>query len=212
MRLAGWRLAPGGAAFAYAGDEVEASLWSVERAFADADAGGTADADGGAEGTGHAAAKKRKRARDALLPGELWRAKNVANDELSLRVPVHNTCLAFVLPAPGAPAAAADRPSLLVGTRAGKVRRYDPRAARRPVADWAGIVKQAAGGVKGIEAGVREQCVWCIHSERTRLSATQRGVRVRLLLESRCDRPAHRRRAIHIQRCERPRSQPPSHR
>ena len=70
MRLAEWRLASNEETFAYAGDEVELSVWDTERAFS----GETKKP----EGDGEPQAKKRKR-NEQLLPGEVWRAKNVSN-------------------------------------------------------------------------------------------------------------------------------------
>lgn len=140
MRLCDWRLAPSGQHFAYGGDEVELSVWDAERAFTEPLPSSTSETTG----------TKRKRA-DALLPAEIWRAKNVANDSLSLRVPVHNTSLAFL----DAGLNTGPGHHLLAGTQIGHVRRYDTRTARKPVADWNGIVK--AGGVKKVEAGLREQ-------------------------------------------------------
>lgn len=61
-RLSGWRMYQD--TFAYGGDEVDLSVFDTERAFQN-----TVD-------DLTAAAKKRKRS-DALLPGEVWRAKNV---------------------------------------------------------------------------------------------------------------------------------------
>lgn len=139
MRLCAWRLSPSGQQFAYAGDEVELSIWDTDRAFTESLVAPTP----------LTAGTKRKRT-DALLPAEIWRAKNVANDSLSLRVPVHNTSLAFL------DAGAQEGPNhhLLAGTHMGHVRRYDTRVARKPVADWRDIVK--AGGVKNVEAGFQE--------------------------------------------------------
>ncbi len=70
-RLAEWRLASNEQTFAYAGDEVELSVWDTERAFS------TNLAQSVDEGKGeNVDTKKRKRA-EQLLPGEVWRAKNV---------------------------------------------------------------------------------------------------------------------------------------
>lgn len=63
MRLCDWRLSPNADGFAYGGEEVDLSVWDAERAFATSVQG--------------AQEKKRKRG-DTLLPGELWRAKNVS--------------------------------------------------------------------------------------------------------------------------------------
>lgn len=68
MRLTEWRLAKDEQTFAYAGDEVELSVWNTEEAF-------SKQTEKSSTGT-DAQSKKRKRA-DQLLPGEIWRAKNV---------------------------------------------------------------------------------------------------------------------------------------
>jgi ribosome biogenesis protein NSA1 len=60
---------------------------------------------------------------------------------------VHNTCLTFL-----------STPQLiLAGTQRGDVRRYDTRAARKPVAEWTQISK--GNGIGGVEKGYHEQCV-----------------------------------------------------
>ncbi|KAH9842823.1 uncharacterized protein C8Q71DRAFT_222574 [Rhodofomes roseus] len=141
MRLCEWRLSHDAQTFAYGGDEVELSVWDTERAFAPRD-NIPADAE----------SKKRKRGGE-LLPGEVWRAKNVPNDGLSLRQPVHNTSLTYLQPS-----SSASSHHLLVGTHHGHVRRYDTRAARRPVADWKGIGK--VGGVRMVENGLAEHEVF----------------------------------------------------
>lgn len=61
-----------GKTFAYAGKEVDVSLWDLERALAAPPSAADADA---------TASKKRKAGKakenEKLLPGEIWRAKNV---------------------------------------------------------------------------------------------------------------------------------------
>ncbi|GJE87198.1 hypothetical protein PsYK624_032810 [Phanerochaete sordida] len=141
MRLAEWRLSSNEETFAYAGDEVELSVWNTERAF-------SKEKPAPAESE----SKKRKRA-EQLLPGEIWRAKNVSNDELNLRVPVRNTCLAYLQPAPNA-----SQQHILVGTQLGDVRRYDTRAARRPVSNFKCIAK--VGGIGAVENGTHEHQVF----------------------------------------------------
>lgn len=136
MRLCEWRPAPDGKAFSYGGDEVELSIWDLEAAFAPKQPAPQP------EGT-----KKRKRGND-LLPGELWRAKNVANDSLSLRQPVHNTCLSYL----------STPQQLVAGTQRGDVRRYDTRAARKPVAEWKQICK--GNGIGAIAKGHNEHEVF----------------------------------------------------
>ncbi|TRM55849.1 hypothetical protein BD626DRAFT_415277 [Schizophyllum amplum] len=136
-RLCDWKLSSGGDAFAYGGEEVELSVWNLEQAFASRPP----------ESATPSAAKKRKR-NDVLLPGELWRAKNVANDKLGLRQPVHNTSLTFIS------STTTSVHDIAVGTQLGHVRRYDTRSARRPVADWEKVAK--IGGVKEVQKGLSE--------------------------------------------------------
>jgi ribosome biogenesis protein NSA1 len=65
-RLYDWRLSKNQETFAYGGDEVDLSVWSTEKAFSTAPE----------PSSDPLAGKKRKR--DALFPGETWRAKNVS--------------------------------------------------------------------------------------------------------------------------------------
>ena len=78
-RLCDWKLASDGDAFAYGGDEVEVSLWDTERAFAAPPIVVSEPAP--------PAGKKRKR-NDVLLPGEIWRAKNVSLKSVSFCHPL----------------------------------------------------------------------------------------------------------------------------
>ncbi|KAJ7046730.1 hypothetical protein C8F04DRAFT_986828 [Mycena alexandri] len=128
-RLSNWRLDSDQATFAYGGDEVELSVWDTEKAFASSSS---------TEPSG------TKRKRDALFPGELWRAKNLPNDGLGLRQPVRITSLTYLSTPTG----------LLTGTALGDVRRYDTRNARRPVSNWKGIGKM--GGIKLVEKGLAD--------------------------------------------------------
>ena len=161
MRLCDWRISSSQETFSYGGDEVELSVWNTEQAFTPS-----------ADQLSVTEMKKRKRG-DTLFPGEVWRAKNVRcilvvviltdvfthggfrfqvpNDNLGLRQPVHITSLTYL--SPSSPTGH----HLLTGTHLGDVRRYDIRAARRPVADWTGIGK--IGGVKKVEKGFAEQYV-----------------------------------------------------
>lgn len=70
----------------------------------------------------------------------------VANDSLSLRQPVHNTCLTYF----------STSQQLVAGTQRGDVRRYDTRAARKPVAEWKQISK--GNGIGAVGKGHNEQC------------------------------------------------------
>ncbi|KIY44802.1 hypothetical protein FISHEDRAFT_50697 [Fistulina hepatica ATCC 64428] len=147
MRLADWHLSSDAQTFAYGGDEVDLSVWDTERAF-NCPEKSAAPADATApSGTG----VKRKRAADTLFPAEIWRAKNVPNDSLGLRQPIRVTSLSFLQP-PQSQMSGVHH--LVTGTQLGDVRRYDTRAARRPVADWRGVAQ--AGGVRLVQSGFAE--------------------------------------------------------
>jgi len=122
-RLCDWRISSNQETFSCGGDEVELSVWNTEQTFS------------------------------CLFPGEIWRAKNVPNDNLGLRQPVHITSLTYLTSS-----SSTDHHHLLTGTQLGDVRRYDTRAARRPVADWKGIGKM--GGIKKVEKGFAEHEVF----------------------------------------------------
>ncbi|KAI0341727.1 hypothetical protein BDW22DRAFT_1332193 [Trametopsis cervina] len=147
-RLTEWRLASNEQTFAYAGDEVELSIWDTERAFTSK----PEEVSSAQAKEQDAASKKRKRT-EQLFPGEIWRAKNLPNDSLNLRQPVRNTAFAYLQPS-----TSPSQQHILVGTQFGDVRRYDTRAARRPVSNWKGIGK--VGGIGAIENGLTEHQVF----------------------------------------------------
>jgi ribosome biogenesis protein NSA1 len=84
MRLNAWHVSSDATTFAYGGNEVDLSMWDTERAFQTNQSGGVA----------HAQAESRKRKRDALLPGEIWRAKNVRHSIFreSFDIDIVDTC------------------------------------------------------------------------------------------------------------------------
>ncbi|KAJ8078726.1 hypothetical protein PM082_013009 [Marasmius tenuissimus] len=140
-RLCDWRISPSTQKFAYGGDEVDLSVWDLEKSFA----APTKEAISSNSST----SKKRKR-NEALFPAESWRAKNVPSDNLGLRQPIRITSVAFVGPSSDS--------HIVAGTQLGDVRRYDTRAARKPVSDWTGIGK--LGGVRVVESGLAENQVF----------------------------------------------------
>ena len=83
MRLCDVRLSPDGSTLAYGGDEVDLSVWDVERTLSSTSITSTAEAS-----SSFTEGKKRKTpSTNELLPAELWRAKNVRSlrEERSFR-------------------------------------------------------------------------------------------------------------------------------
>ena len=66
-RLTDWKLNESGSHFVYGGDEVDISVWDTSLAFQTPE---TSEAQ---------SASSKKRKRNELFPGEVWRAKNVGN-------------------------------------------------------------------------------------------------------------------------------------
>ncbi|KAG8715115.1 hypothetical protein FRC08_010989 [Ceratobasidium sp. 394] len=141
MRLNDLRLSSSSNSFAYGGNEVDLSVWDTERTFSEKPAK--------PDRTG----KKRKKGNDDLMYAEIWRAKQLPNDSLSLRQPVHITSLAFLRTA-ALPESQQPNFHIVTGNKSGAVRRFDTRTARRPVANWEDIAK--TGGIKGVECGRNE--------------------------------------------------------
>ncbi|KAG9099781.1 hypothetical protein FRC06_004851 [Ceratobasidium sp. 370] len=144
MRLNDLRLSPSSTLLAYGGNEVDLSVWDIERTFSEKPA--TTDTTG----------KKRKKGKGDLMYAEIWRAKQLPNDSLSLRQPVHITSLAF-LRTPALSESQQPDFHIVTGNKSGAVRRFDTRTARRPVANWENIAR--LGGIKGVECGRNEQYV-----------------------------------------------------
>lgn len=67
------------------------------------------------------------KAKEILANGQIFKAKNVKNDHLDLRVPVWNTDLQFLNQF--------DITRIAVGTRHHQIRIYDTKGARRPAVD-----------------------------------------------------------------------------
>ncbi|KAJ1310166.1 hypothetical protein OPQ81_006910 [Rhizoctonia solani] len=140
MRLNEVRLSPSCSSLAYGGDEVDLSVWDVERTFSDKP-----------QSTDEAA-KKRKKGKNELMYAEVWRAKQLPNDSLSLRQPVHITSLSFVQGSEFTDQQASFH--IVTGNKNGSLRRFDTRAARRPVGNWENIAK--VGGIRNVEPGRNE--------------------------------------------------------
>ncbi|KAG8706585.1 hypothetical protein FRC09_002337 [Ceratobasidium sp. 395] len=141
MRLNDMRLSPSPVSLAYGGNEVDLSVWDLERTFSEKPA------------TTDIAGKKRKKGKGDLMYAEIWRAKQLPNDALSLRQSVHITSLDF-LRTPALEGFQQPNFHIVTGNKSGAVRRFDTRTARRPVANWENIAK--TGGIKGVECGLNE--------------------------------------------------------
>ncbi|KJA20199.1 hypothetical protein HYPSUDRAFT_217095 [Hypholoma sublateritium FD-334 SS-4] len=135
-RLLDWRLSEDTQTFAYGGDEVDLSVWNTELAFESRSSPALTSGP----------IKKRKR-NDDLFPGEIWRARNIPNDHLNLRHPIRITALSYL-------SSSAVSNNLVAGTQFGDLRRYDTRAARRPVSNWTAIAK--VGGIKSMQKGLAD--------------------------------------------------------
>lgn len=120
--------------FAYAGTEVNLSVWDSERAFRASESSN---------------GEKRRRAEKDLFPAELWRAKNVANDNLDLRQPVNISSFTFL-----SREDTGAHHSIAVGNTLGAVHRYDTRRGKKPVSTWQDA--RMSGGVSVVERGIRE--------------------------------------------------------
>ncbi|KAL5490491.1 hypothetical protein ACEPAI_5324 [Sanghuangporus weigelae] len=143
MPLCSWSLSPDASSFAYGGNEVDLSVSDTERTFQE-----TLEAQEIPSEKSNTT-KKIKRGGD-LFPAEIWRAKNLPNDALSLRQQIHITSLSYL----SSNAAGVGGVHLVSGTEGGDIRRYDTRAARRPIANWTGVAK--VGGVGLVQAGLSE--------------------------------------------------------
>lgn len=130
--------------FAYGGEQVPLSVWSLSKALEAAKQPMQPDASEeplpARAGSKRSAASKSSKKCD-LLPGELWRAKNLPNDHLSLPRPPLIRTLAF------APTEPVDDDELkgmrvYVGTKDGIIRVYEPAQKPRPVHEWQVGAKQ----------------------------------------------------------------------
>ncbi|KAG9038437.1 hypothetical protein FRB95_001294 [Tulasnella sp. JGI-2019a] len=144
--------------FAYGGDEVELSLWDVEKTFTKEVSGKEG------EGENHAKVLKKGRKKEVLFPGETWRSRNVPHDFLNIRDQVHITALSFLSPAttPDDGGSSSSRTTnLITGSLSGAVRSYDTRTEdRRPTQSWDKVIQPGHGGVKTIEQGHSENQVF----------------------------------------------------
>ncbi|KAF8894509.1 hypothetical protein BD779DRAFT_843249 [Infundibulicybe gibba] len=157
MRLLAWRLSQDSKHFIHGGDEVDVSIWDTELAFSSTQLP-----------TSTIDASKKRRRDPPLLLGEIWRAKNVPNDTLGLRQPIRVTSLTYVYPK--------HIHDIIAGTQLGDVRRYDTRAARRPISEWKEVSK--LGGVKIVEKGHSENEMFVSDSGQNLVSLDLRNGRV----------------------------------
>merc|ERR1711968_116234 len=67
---------------------------------------------------------------DLTTQGVMWKAKNVSNDKLSLRVPIYVTAVKYL----GSDNAVASR--IITGTGYKQIRIYDTKSKRQPVVDF----------------------------------------------------------------------------
>lgn len=113
------RVSPNKSLFACGGLERDLSIWDTSRAL---DLSSETPTTYTQKELKAGTKKERKKAKEELLEGELWRAKNVPPDNLNLRVPVHITALDWL-----------DENVVVTGSANGSVRLYDRRTSRQPV-------------------------------------------------------------------------------
>ena len=124
--------------FAYGGEQVPLSIWSLAKALESAQQPvqpePSEEPSSGHTGSKRSASSKSSKGR-GLLPGELWRAKNLPNDHLSLPRPPLIRTLAF---APTDAVADDELKGMRIyaGTKDGIVRVYDPAQKPRPIHEW----------------------------------------------------------------------------
>jgi len=130
--------------FAYGGEQVPLSIWSLAKALEAAqrpiEPEASEEPSSARAGSKRSASSKSSKNRE-LLSGELWRAKNLPNDHLSLPRPPLIRTLAF---APTEPVADDELKGLrvYVGTKDGIIRVYEPAQRPRPMHEWQVGAKQ----------------------------------------------------------------------
>ncbi|TIB83185.1 hypothetical protein E3Q06_03016 [Wallemia mellicola] len=138
------RVSPNGSTFAYGGLEVDLSIWDAKRALEISENTPTAPKVVSIQG---ATKKERKKAKDQLLDGEVWRAKNLPPDNLNLRVPIHITSLDYI-----------SETNIITGSANGSVRLYDTRASKKPTIVNNDLIKSSS--VRYLRRGEHEYNVF----------------------------------------------------
>ncbi|KAF8332044.1 uncharacterized protein EI90DRAFT_2995625 [Cantharellus anzutake] len=131
MRLCDLQISSDERYLAYGGDEVNLSIWDIEKALSGKSPSGS-EAQG--SNANEAPATRKRKKNTELFSAEVWRAKNLPNDFLSLRQPVHVASLAFLGDSSSESSSVSQH--IITGDRYGSVQRYDTRASGRPVAKW----------------------------------------------------------------------------
>lgn len=90
----------------------------------------------------------KKCAFSSALPQASSNERQVANDSLGLRQPVRITSIDYL-------STGSSGHHIVTGTQLGDIRRYDTRAARRPITDWKGVGK--VGGIQVVKKGLHAQ-------------------------------------------------------
>ncbi|WWC89890.1 uncharacterized protein L201_004819 [Kwoniella dendrophila CBS 6074] len=125
--------------FVTAGKEVDVSIWDIERTFGSSNSEVSKTWDNG------------KRKKIVYEAGQTWQAKNVPQNNLSLRQPINHLSLTYLN----------DSPHFLVsGTKAGTIRRYDTRQ-RKPLSDWK-VARE--GGIGCVASGIDHELFFSDHS------------------------------------------------
>ncbi|WWC69285.1 uncharacterized protein I206_103223 [Kwoniella pini CBS 10737] len=124
--------------FVTAGKEVDISIWDIERTFGSSDQVTKTWENG-------------KRKKNVLEAGQIWQAKNVPQNNLSLRQPINHLSLTYINGSPH---------HLVSGTKAGTIRQFDTRQ-RKPLSDWK-VARE--GGINCVVSGVENELFFSDHS------------------------------------------------
>ncbi|WFD27639.1 hypothetical protein MNAN1_002640 [Malassezia nana] len=148
--------------FAYGGEQVPLSVWSLAKALEAAQwpmepSASDEPSTVRSGGKRPAATTKSSKSRD-LLPGELWRAKNLPNDHLSLPRPPLIRTLAFAPVPEGATENELRGMRVYVGTKDGIVRVYEPAQKPRPLHEWQ-IGAKPQGSLRVLHVCASEQAL-----------------------------------------------------
>ena len=134
------------------GEQVLLSIWSVERWWAHYRQPTEALETPSTPPTSKKRAAPTSSKHRELAPGEVWRAKNLPNDHLSLARPPMIRCIGFARhTSPDGAQDALASMRVMVGTKDGMLRVYEPSKKPRHVQEWP-VVPKGQGSIRVLHA------------------------------------------------------------